>query len=1155
MQLQSMFKSDINRNINGVIKVAQDDEAVIEQELREYIITRELRKHFSTFLDNYEKSLDNPTDKIGVWISGFFGSGKSHFLKMLSYALANKTVAGKKAVDYFADKFEDQMMFAQLERCASVPTETILFNIDLKSSGEKDSTALIRVFAKAFYEHRGFYGDDLKIAKLEQFIEDSGKTEAFKAKFEEVHGESWEDSRDSFTFFEDDVVEVLTDVLDMSETAARNWFNGTETADISIEQLVKEIKKYIDAKGKNFRLLFMVDEVGQYIGSDSSLMLNLQTLVEEIGSKCGGRVWVMVTSQEAIDSITKIAGNDFSKIQGRFDTRLSLSSSSVDEVIKKRILAKTEDAEDLLKYSYSKNSAVLKNLFTFNGGKADMKGYAGEGEFVDTYPFVPYQFRLLQNVFVEIRTHGNSGKHLSEGERSMLSGFKEAAQAVENKDENTLVPFGLFYNTVNSFLESAIRRVIDRCQQAAENHDGIEAYDVEVLKLLYMIRYVDDIPANVENITTLMVDDINADKIAMRQNVRDSLDRLVNQNYAARNGEIYTFLTDEEQDVERNIRNTPVDSAAITKLISDIIFMTLYPAKKFKYGKNDIPFDRYIDETCIGQPTGAVCLRILTDASDLYRAGDQALRAKSDYGNEAILLLSDKYHYFEDLENAAKIRKYVMSRNVSQLPEQTQTIIRGKQQQATVYEKNAKEHISAAILDAKVYIPGDILPIKAAAAQDKIDETLKALVESVYVKLDYVTRYFESDHELLQILANKDKAEVDNPAAVDEVENYLDLQKQRMVPASMADIQRKFSGIPYGWREIDIAAAVCTLIAEQKADIHYSGSQIQPTDKRLPDYLRKRNEIDKTIVNRRVALSEEKVKKSRVFLKEYFDDMNIPTDEDGLIAYILKSFEAQKTELQNMLDYDYASGNYPGKPVVENGVKLCARLLSQQKDNTALLDRMIEMEGEFLDQSNDMIDVRDFFKHQKSIFDKASALLKSLSGETGYLRSETEVTDALAGIKSILEMPKPYSKISELTDLSQKVKQGYGRLLDLQRQEVNSDIQAAMAEIHQTARDDQKKIIADSDAELSEKRTEAAKAETLTQLDAMKIQIGKIRTKYIDKLMFVPERPDEKVVQVHRSRLGYSTKLKNEKEIDEYVAEIKQSLMEQLAGNDVLHII
>lgn len=180
MRLQSIYKSDINRDINGVIKVAQDDEQSIVQELSEYIITRELRRHFNTFLNHYERSLEQPTDKIGVWISGFFGSGKSHFLKMLSYLLANKTVGGKKAVQYFSDKFDDPMMFAQLENCVKVPTETILFNIDSKSPLTKDKTAILRVFAKVFYEHQGFYGNDLKVAKLEQFIAKSGKTEQFR---------------------------------------------------------------------------------------------------------------------------------------------------------------------------------------------------------------------------------------------------------------------------------------------------------------------------------------------------------------------------------------------------------------------------------------------------------------------------------------------------------------------------------------------------------------------------------------------------------------------------------------------------------------------------------------------------------------------------------------------------------------------------------------------------------------------------------------------------------------------------------------------------------------------------------------------------------------------------------------------------------------
>ena len=1144
MQLQYIYKSDINRDINGVIKVAQNDEKSIEQELREYIITRELRKHFNTFFNNYEKSLNYPTDKIGVWISGFFGSGKSHFLKILSYLLSNDTVAGKPAVEYFTDKFDDPMMFAQLERCANVPTDTILFNIDSKSPINKDKTAILRVFAKVFYEYRGFYGDDLKVARFEQFIDKSGKTDAFKSKFAEVNGDEWENVRDAFAFFEDDIVETLVETLGMSETAARNWFNGTETADMSIEQLVKEIKEYIDSKGKNFRLMFMIDEVGQYIGSDGSLMLNLQTIVEEIGSKCDGRVWVMVTSQEAIDSITKISGDDFSKIQGRFNTRLSLSSSSVDEVIKKRILAKTETAEQMLLMSYGKNSAVLKNLFTFNDAVLDLKGYSSEYDFVETYPFVPYQFRLMQNVLAQIRKHGNSGKHLSGGERSMLSGFQEAAQAIENKDENALVPFSLFYNTVHTFLESAIRRVIDRCQTAADSHDGIEQYDVSILKLLYLIRYVDDIKANVDNITTLMVDDIRADKINMRKSIQESLDRLVSQNYIARNGDTYTFLTDDEQDIERDIRNTPVDSATIVQSISQIIFGDLYVSKKFKYGKYDFPYDQIIDETTIGQLTGAVRLRILTVASDLYNAGDQALLMRSNVDNEAILVLSDKYPYFDDLESAAKIRKYVKSRNVAQLPEAIQHIIRGKQQQASAYEKTAKEHISAAILEANVYVSGETSSIKTSSVKDKIETALSSLVESDYSKLGYIKHNFDNDNELLQILSNQNKQmtigggiAVYNPEAVDEVEQFLELQGMKMLPTSMGDIQRRFSAIPYGWREIDIASVVCSLISIQKVALQYSGSMIQPTDKHIPDYLRRKTEIDKTLVARRTAISDSLMKKSREFLKEYFNTMDLPSDEDSLISYVLDSFTAERDKLQSLLDNQYASGTYPDKAVVENGVKLCTDLLSQKKDNTALLTKMVAMEDEFLDLSEDMADVLAFFKNQKTIFDSASALLYTLTAESEYLQAEQEATRALAQIKNILAMQKPYKNISDLPTLMQQVQMVYGQLLDLKKQDVYAEIQGAMGEIHQTAQYDQKDIVAKADDALGSKKKAAADATTLTQLDAMKIQIASIRQQYIKALM-VPAKPDEKVATASRSSLGYSVKLKSEADIDKYVAEI-----------------
>lgn len=1170
MLLRDIYKSNIDRDINGVIKVAQDDEASIRQELEEYIITRELRRHFATFLNNYEHSLDVPTDKIGVWLSGFFGSGKSHLLKILSMLLSNKVVGGKHAVDYFSDKFDDPMMFAQLERCASVPTDTILFNIDSKSPLNKDATAILRVFARVFYDHQGFYGSDLRVAKLEQFISKQGKLDAFKEEFENINGAPWEETRDAMAFWEDDVVDALQNVLGISETAARNWFNGSETVDLTIEQLVSEIRDYINSKGKNYRLLFMVDEVGQYIGSDGSLMLNLQTIVEEIGSRCGGRVWVLVTSQEAIDSITKISGDDFSKIQGRFNTRLSLSSSSVDEVIKRRILAKTDLADKMLAMKYGTSSAVLRNLYTFNGAVLDLKGYESEYDFVETYPFVPYQFRLMQNVLAQIRKHGNSGKHLSGGERSMLSGFQEAAQAIEERDENALVPFHLFYNTVHTFLEGSIRRVIDRCQTAADNHDGIEDYDVSILKLLYLIRYVDDIKANVDNITTLMIDDIRADKINMRAAVQASLDRLISQNYIARNGDTYAFLTDDEQDIWREIRQTVVNSADITQKIAETVYGDLYISKKYKYDKYDFSYDQMIDETVIGSLTGSMKLRLLTVASEVYNGGDQLLIMKS-LENTAILRLSDEYPYFEEIENAMKIRKYVKGRNVAQLPEAIQAIIRGCQQQASAYEKRAKELISQAITASRVYIHGEHVDIRGGSVKEKIDNAMRYLVESVYAKLSLVRKHYDTDMDILNVFSPDKQLSMAGVArpnldAIREIKLFLEMQEMKHLPTTMGDVQRRFTGIPYGWREADIAGVIAEMIAEKIEDlqlnIRYSGSVIPGTDRKIVDYLRKKTEIDKAVVEKKVSVSGAIIDRSRKFLREYLNVMDVPADEEGLVAFVITSFTDQKAQYENLIA-QYNAGKYPEKNIVEDGIARLNKLFAQRRDNTALLSQMLKMEDELLDLSEDIADVLAFFKNQRVIFDSAQTLLQSMAREKSYLEADDELLAKLREMQTILSMPKPYKRIQDLPTLMQAVQTSYGRMLDAKRADVAMEVQSAMAELHQAAedainqgmdRDKAKNTLTKGDTALTAKRDAVQKAQDLTSLDAMYPQIQSIKQQYLTALVYAPD-PKVDIVTANRASLCYAAQLKNQADIDDYVETLRKKLNGMLQGHDILHII
>ena len=1180
MKIQSMFQKDINRDINGVIKVAQDDEKSLHQELSEYIITKELRRHFQTFFDNYTKAIDQPTDKIGVWISGFFGSGKSHFLKMLSYLLSNREVQGIPAIDYFKDKFDDPMMYAQAVKCVSVPTESILFNIDIEGPLNKDKTAVLRTFAKMFYNHCGFYGDDLKIAKLERFIDRQGKTNEFRKKFEEINGGSWVENRDSFAFFEDDVVEVLQSVLGMSEQAARNWFNGEETNELSIAQLVSDIKEYVDSKGDKFRLLFMVDEVGQYIGDDGDLMINLQSLVEELGAKCMGKVWVMVTSQEAIDSVVKISGDDFSKIQGRFNTRLSLSSSSVDEVIKKRVLSKTEEANQLLHMVYDKEQAVLKNLFVFNDSVLDIKGFADGGEFAATFPFVPYQFIIIQKVLAEIRKHGNSGKHLSGGERSMLSGFQEAAQKIQDKDENALLPFYLFYDTVHTFLESAIRRVIDRCQNAADNHDGIEPQDVSVLKLLYLIRYIDDIKANIDNIATLMVDDIRTDKIALRASITASLERLQSQNYVSRNGDTYAFLTDEEQDVAVDIKNTVVDSAQITQSIAQTVFGEIYPNKKYRYNEhyNSIPFDQYIDETLNGSASGGIRLRIITVASDHYKDSDQQLIMESQVNNEAIVVLSGDTPYYDELEQAMKIRKYVKQKNVSQLPETIQDIIRKRQQQARHLEDRAKGYLEKAVVDAKVVVHGEIMSIKAGSAKDKLDAALSGLVESVYSKLNMVNHFVESDADILAILNGSADADIslvgsgtNNEDALNEISQWLEL-KSVGPTISMGDVQRRYQAIPYGWKEIDIAALIARLIAQQKISIKYGGAVVAKDDRRLVDYLRKKSEVDKAVVARRIAPSEDLMRKSISFLRDYLSAMDIPSDEDGLVRFVLNTFETKLAHYQGLLD-QYAQNRYPEKEQVTAARDLAQDILSQRKDNVALLNRMVQKQDDLLDSSEDMEGVELFFKSQRTVFDEAVKQINRVSRERDYFATDPDTQEVFRTISGILAMPKPYNRIGELPELIGKVKAAYQSLLELKKEEVAETIRQCMQDVHQLAGEarDAGALLKQADDYFDGKREAVKEALSLTELDAMITQLLNHKDTVCKRMEVMaapapepqakesgeakqPAPAPKKIATVRRYDLCSVKRLQSRSDIDAYVEGIRQKLYQTLESCDSVQV-
>ena len=1053
MLMKEMFEKEIDRDIQGVIIVGQSEAENVAQELDEYVVTKELQKHFADFFSAYKKGIVGTTPKMGVWISGFFGSGKSHFLKILSYLLANKSVGDKKAIDYFADdsltegkpKIVDRIVLADMKLAADTDTDVVLFNIDSKSdsNSKQNKDAIVNVFLKVFNEMQGFCGAMPFLADLERKLTEEGQYNEFKQKFEEVYGEAWEDSRQDFDFIQDDVVQALTEMDFMSEAAARNWCEkAAEPYQISIEDFAKRVKAYIDRKGNNHHVVFLVDEIGQYIGEDSKLMLNLQTVTEELGKECMGKAWVIVTSQQDIDSVTKVKGNDFSKIQGRFDTRLSLSSANVDEVIKKRILEKKETPAQTLRLLYGQKATIIKNLITFNDG-VEKKLYADENDFACVYPFVPYQFNLLASVLTSIRTHGASGKHLSEGERSMLAMFKESAMEYKECEVGTIIPFHAFYDALENFLDHSHRGVIIR----AYENDMInpehkeKVFAVDVLKVLFMIKYVDKVVvANIDNITSLMAEGIDDDRIALKGKVEDALKVLMRQNLVQKNGDIYVFLTDEEQEINREIESQSVEMAEIINKVSEMIYEDIFTDKKYKYpafnGRYSFHFNQIVDDRPY-KPTQNfdVGVRILTPASD-YGTDETTLRMVSGQGREVLVVLPDDRAFMDEIQRYLKIEKYLRL-NTSSALSKYESIKEAKRLEMRERNANAKLFLTESLKDAVIYVNGDRAQINVKEVSARINEALGRLVKTVYHKLNYIDAAMGEDEirKLLktsnQITLNLEGGTEPNIHALDDVLQYVAGNSRMHVKTSMKSIKDRFMKAPYGFVEDDVQWLVAKLFKRGELSFFVNGASVTMMNKDVEEiinYITKKAFVEKLMMEERVRVQDKDKKVVRDVLKELFHTSSPSDDEDAVMNYFISFANKLITELR-VMKKDYDRAKYPGLKVIEEGIRIMSDIVHIQFP-VEFFQTVSKKQDDLLDFAEDYEPIKAFFAgEQKGIFDKSLLYLEKYDDSKTYI-VDTELENVVDAVRTIVKKDKPFADIPKLPELLKQFTDVYSKVLD-----------------------------------------------------------------------------------------------------------------------------
>ncbi len=877
MTLKTIFDKPVDRPIEGVIKA--DDDASLRLEVEEYVLTNEVEKRFESFLDAY----NNYEGANGVWVSGFFGSGKSHLLKMLALLLEDRQIDGASTLDLFLPKCGDnEILRGDLKRAVGIPSKSILFNIDQKADviSKTQIDALLAVFVKVFDEMCGYYGKQGHIAKFERDLDSRGLYEPFKSAYESTAGRTWQKGREQALLETRNIAEAYAQATGGDEMEATGILDKYRSQySVSIEDFAEQIHAYIEKQSPEFRLNFFVDEVGQYIAENVKLMTNLQTIAESLATKCRGRAWVVVTAQEDMGTVVgemgKQQGNDFSKIQARFANRMKLTSADVAEVIQKRLLMKTEDGVRLLSDIYHGQSNNFKTLFDFTDGSQTYRNFQDEDHFIRSYPFIPYQFALFQLAIQNLSQHSAfEGKHSSVGERSMLGVFQQVAIQIGDHEIGQLATFDLMFEGIRTALKSDIQRAIIH----AENHlDG--PFAIRLLKTLFLVKYVKEFKPTIRNLCVLMLGGFNQDLPALRKRVEEALSLLEQQTYVQRNGETYEYLTDAEKDVEQEIKNVEVESSDVAVELEKIVFDHVVKHSKIrsidtdqKTGGQDYKFSKKLDDRLCGREH-ELTIHVISPFHE--HAGDDSILQMQNMGrDELLVLMPTDERLVRDILMYKRTEKYIRQNISITQQDAVKRILDDKGLQNRERHAELKQRIQNLMGRAKLFVAGTDIEFGSEDAQARVVHGFHQLITHAYPNLRMLRGITYTENDIAPCLKQSQQGLFGNDAnalgeSEQEVLAFIQRNSRGGVRTTLKSLLKRFECKPYGW---NFAAVLCTLsnlCARGKVEVRVDGNLLEENE--LEGALRNTHGHGNVVLEPQVEFTASQVRALKEFFEDFFD--------------------------------------------------------------------------------------------------------------------------------------------------------------------------------------------------------------------------------------------------------------------------------------------
>ena len=757
---------------------------------------------------------------------------------------------------------------------------------------------------------------------------------------------------------------------------------------VSIEDFAEQVKAYLDRQSPDFRLNFFVDEVGQYIAGNVKLMTNLQTIVETLATKCHGRAWVIVTSQNDMSTVlgemSRQQSNDFSKIMSRFATKMLLTSTNVAEVIQKRLLSKTEKGAEIVSDLYHREVNNFGTLFSFTDGSRDYKVYRERDEFIRNYPFVPYQFELFQSAIINLSEHNAfEGKHSSVGERSMLGVFQQVAKQISEYEIGQLASFDLMFEGIHTALKAQTQKALLAAQRQLDN-----SFAVNLLKALFLVKYVKEFKPTVRNLCVLMLDGFNRDLPQLRKKVEEALNLLEQQTYIQRNGDVYEYLTDEEKDVEADIKNTEVDSGDVAAELEKIIFDHVIKNRKIRYDENgqDYPYSRKLDDRLHGREY-ELAIHVITPFHE-NAENESLLRMQNMGKDELLVLMSPDERLVRDILMYKRTEKYIRQNISITQQEAVKRILTDKGFQNRERYGDLQQRIKILLGKARLFVAGNDIEIGGEDPQTRIILGFYELLVRAYPNLRMLRGITYTENDIVKCITHSQEGLFGSDATAmaeseQEMLAFIRSNNRDNVRTTLKKLLEHFERKPYGWYYAAVLCTLAKLCARGKVEVRTDSNILEEDD--LVRALRNTHSHANVVLEPQVDFTASQVRTLKAFYEDFFDAPPQSSDAKELG----KETGVAIQELNNQLAPLAAqTSQYPFlnalAPVLEKLREISG------KPYTWYLTEFVRQEDTLLEMKEGIIDpIRKFMKGpQKEIFDNARRFAQSQEPNFAYIESD-----------------------------------------------------------------------------------------------------------------------------------------------------------------------